>query len=74
MGKKPEGKMFYVAVAQPHNSATIEALNTFDDIKDAASCAAESIPKYKAAWVETIRVLNEGTTSVKILDFTVGVK
>ena len=74
MAKKPEGKMFYVAVAQPHNSMQIEALNTFDDINDAAGCAAEAIPKYKAAWVETIEVKDPHVSTVTVINFTVGVR
>lgn len=74
MAKKPEGKLFYVAVGQPKNSNTIEALNTFDDIKEAAACAGEALPKYQAAWVETIEVKDPKAESVTILNFTVGVK
>ncbi len=74
MAKKPEVKMFYVAVAQPHNSNTIEALNTFDRLYDAAGCAAEAIPKYKAAWVESIEVKDPHVSTVTVINFTVGVR
>lgn len=57
--KKAPNSRQYVAIGQKAPDGEPEALNTFDNVKDAAACAGEFVASHKfpsAAWVETIGV------------------
>jgi len=57
--KKPPISRQFVAIGQKAPDGEPEALNTFDNVKDAAACAGEFVASHKfptAAWVETIGV------------------